>query len=102
MPQYRLTAQAEADLDGIWYFIARDNIQAANSLIDTLLERFSVLTENPMMGRPRPNLGPDLRSIPIGNHLSQCIRLVPAGQVPPARSGAVVRRTKSSTPHYTA
>ena len=69
MPQYRLTAQAEADLDGIWYFIARDNIQAANSLIDTLLERFSVLTENPMMGRPRTNLGPDLRSIPIGNHL---------------------------------
>ncbi len=69
MPQYRLTAQAEADLDGIWYFIARDNIQAANSLIDTLLERFPLLAENPMMGRPRPNLGPDLRSIPIGNYL---------------------------------
>jgi len=69
MPQHRLTAQAEADLDGIWSFIARDNIQAANNLIDTLLERFPVLPERPMMGRPRPELGSDLRSIPVGNHL---------------------------------
>ena len=69
MPQHRLTAQAEAVLEGIWYFIARDNIQAANNVIDTLLERFPVLAERPMMGRPRPELGPELRSIPVGNHL---------------------------------
>ncbi len=69
MPQYRLTAQAEADLDAIWYFIARDNFHAANNLIDTLLDRFPVLAERPMMGRPRPELGPGLRSIPVGNHL---------------------------------
>ena len=69
MPQYRLTAQAEADLDSNWYFIARDNIHAANNLIETLLERFPLLAKRPMMGRPRPELGPDLRSIAVAAHL---------------------------------
>ena len=54
MPQHRLTAQAEADLDGIWDFIARDNIQATNDLIDTLLERSPVLAENPIDGTAQP------------------------------------------------
>ena len=69
MPQYRLTTQAEADLDSIWYFIARDNILAASNLINALIERFPVLAERPMMGRPRPELGPGLRSMPVGNYL---------------------------------
>ena len=69
MAQYRLTARAEADPDRIWYYVARDNIQAAHHLIDTIVERFPTLAERPFMGRPRPELGSDLRSFPVGNHL---------------------------------
>ena len=69
MALYRLTARAEADLDRIWYYVARDNIQAAHDLIDTILERFPTLADRPFMGRPRPELGSDLRSFPVGNHI---------------------------------
>ena len=67
---FRLTDQAEADLNGIWYFIAQDNIEAANNIIDTLLERrFPALAAWLMMGRPRPDLGSNLRSFPVRNYL---------------------------------
>lgn len=63
------TAQAETDLDEIWYHIALDNIGAADALLDAIDERCRVLVRQPMMGRARPELAPDLHSFPIARYV---------------------------------
>ncbi len=52
----------------IWAHIAADNEGAADRGIASLHERFTTLAENPMAGRSRPELLPDLRSFPAGSH----------------------------------
>jgi len=53
---HRVTARAEADLDDIWYYVAKESgsIEIANRLIDSITGRFSLgLPER----RPRPRRG---------------------------------------------
>ena len=69
MSRYRLTEQARADLDEIWLYIAEDNIPAADRFFDTLHERFVLLAGQPFLGRARPELAPNLRSLPVGNYV---------------------------------
>ena len=69
MAIYRLSGPAEKDLDDIWLYVAQDDPDAANRLIDAIIESFLLLAENPLMGRERSELGPPLRSIPVGNYL---------------------------------
>ena len=38
--RYRLTLQAEEDVRDIWLYIAADNIEAADKLIDRFTERY--------------------------------------------------------------
>jgi hypothetical protein len=40
---HQVAPEAEIDLDGIWYYIAResDSIQIADRLIDSIIEKFS-------------------------------------------------------------
>ena len=67
---YRLSSLAERDLDGIWLYVAEDASPAvADRLIDALAERFALLAEQPRMGRLRPELGPDVRSFTVENHV---------------------------------
>ena len=58
MPSRRLfrTTEAIADLDGIWDYIAHDNITAADRLLDELYERFKLLLSNPEIGESQPLL----------------------------------------------
>ena len=69
MSRYRLTGQAQADLDGIWLYIADHNISAAARFLDTLHERFVLLAGQPLLGRARPELAPNLRSLSVGNYV---------------------------------
>jgi toxin ParE1/3/4 len=69
MSRYRLTGQAQADLDGIWLYIADHNISAADRFLDTLHERFVLLAGQPLLGRARPELAPNLRSLSVGNYV---------------------------------
>ena len=55
-PQVFRTADAIADLDGIWDYIARDNPAAADRMLDQLNERFVMLSKNPEMGELQPKL----------------------------------------------
>jgi toxin ParE1/3/4 len=55
------TAQAEEDLIDIWIYIAQDNPLAADRVLDDIEERFYTLADNPLMGRLRPDIAPDLR-----------------------------------------
>src|SRR2546421_567160 len=69
---HRVAREAEADLDNIWYFIATEsgNPDVADRFIDTLIERFVVLADNPHIGRRRDDdLLPGLRSFPVGRYV---------------------------------
>jgi toxin ParE1/3/4 len=63
------TAQAERDLDDIWFYIAQDNNAAADALLDAFDKQCHLLAEQPMMGRARPDLSLNLRSFPIDSYV---------------------------------
>jgi toxin ParE1/3/4 len=69
MSRYEFTDQAIADLEGIHDYIARNSPAAAARLVALIRERCFLLAENPMMGRSRPELAPDLRSFPVGSYI---------------------------------
>lgn len=66
---YKLTDQAELDLVEIGAYIARDNEQAAQRLIERVLVKCQSIAENPRLGRARDELRPGLRSLCVGNYL---------------------------------
>jgi toxin ParE1/3/4 len=69
---HRVAPQAVADLDEIWYYVAKESGRAevANRLIDSITDRFFVLTVHPYLGRPRDDdFGPGSRSFPIGEYV---------------------------------
>jgi len=68
---YRLTEDAEADLDEIWLHIAEESgiPKVAQHVIEEIAERFDTLSTHPRMGRVRNDLRRGLRSHPVGNYL---------------------------------
>jgi toxin ParE1/3/4 len=69
MPHVLKRPIAEADLDDIWWFIAQDNPEAADRLLDKIGEQCLTLAQFPKMGASRDKIMPDLRSFPVGNYL---------------------------------
>jgi toxin ParE1/3/4 len=70
MANKRVTrAQALADADSIFDFIAADNPSAAANLIRRFERILDMLTASPDAGRERPDLAPALRSFPVGNYV---------------------------------
>jgi toxin ParE1/3/4 len=57
----RLADQALAHLNGIADYIGRHNAAAADRVIETLIETFSSLAENPDLGEQRDDLQPGAR-----------------------------------------
>jgi toxin ParE1/3/4 len=57
------------DVTSIWTFIADDNARAADALIDRVDRAADMLADTPLAGRARPELGPKLRSFPVGNYI---------------------------------
>ena len=67
--RYRLTLRAEEDVRDIWLYIAADNIEAADKLIDRFTERYEQLAANPQMGPAQEQYLRGLRSFPVGNYI---------------------------------
>jgi len=69
---HRVAPQATADLDGIWYYVAKESgsIEIANHLIDSITDRFFLLSSYPYLGRVRDNeFGIGSRSFPVGEYV---------------------------------
>jgi toxin ParE1/3/4 len=65
----RVARSAVADLDEIWTYLAKkENIEVAEQVVNSLVNRFAILAENPGLGRDRSDLGEGLRSFPVGNY----------------------------------
>jgi toxin ParE1/3/4 len=55
-------------VDSIWAHIAVDNLKAAEDLLERFSTIFEMLLRNPQAGRPRPELGHNLRSFAVENY----------------------------------
>lgn len=60
-----LTPLADADLVGIWLYIARDNPRAADRLIRQISDTFNLLAGNPDLGIRQDDIRPGLRCKPV-------------------------------------
>ena len=65
----RQRQQARADLDAIWDYIAADNPDAADALVNRIGNTLRMLADNPRIGRERSELAASLRSFPVGNYI---------------------------------
>jgi plasmid stabilization system protein ParE len=66
MSEFRVSPEAEAELDGIWIHIARESgsMDIATRVVESITERFWLLARYPYMGRRRDDdLRPGLRSL---------------------------------------
>jgi len=61
--------QAALDILDVWDHIADDDMAAADRWVDELDTAFSRLATQPLMGRSRPELAPDLRSLPFRRYV---------------------------------
>ena len=52
----RISKPADADLDAIWQYIARDSLPAADRVEDTLHAAMQMLAEFPGLGHARPDV----------------------------------------------
>lgn len=69
---HRVAGEAEADLDGIWLYVATQSgdIDVANLLIDRITDRFFFLATFPHGGRSRDDdFGLGTRSFPVGEYV---------------------------------
>jgi toxin ParE1/3/4 len=67
---YRLTPSAKRDLAEIFaYYEERAGLDAADHLIDSITERFSLLSDFPGAGRSAGDLGAGVRCFPVGRYL---------------------------------
>ena len=69
MARVRLTPRARDDLDEIWLYIARDDIGAADRLIDAISARCDSLSAFPDLGPARPDIAPNARMLTIDNYI---------------------------------
>lgn len=69
MKRIRVARSAIADLDEIWIYVAqRDGEDAAQRLVESLTDKFALLSRYPEAGRGRSDLQTKLRSFPVGRY----------------------------------
>lgn len=69
MAQVLQSPEAEQDLLEIWLYVADDNEEAADKLLNEIDEASKMLARNPKAGRERPEIAPGLRSFSVGRYI---------------------------------
>jgi len=68
----RFGTQVEADLDGIWAYVAKESgsVDVANRVIDSITDHLFLLSRHPQLGRRRDNdLRRGLRSLSVSGYV---------------------------------
>ena len=68
MSVYKLTKLAERDVFEIWDYIAKDNIDAADLVLEYLHAQCRMLSKSPGMGRLREDFASKLYVLPVGKN----------------------------------
>jgi toxin ParE1/3/4 len=69
MKTIRVAERAQEDLLEIWEYIAGENPENAERLLQTFREKFELLLSHPLIGRERNELFIGLRSFPSGKYI---------------------------------
>jgi len=69
-PSVRRIVRAEDDLVDVWLYLAQDDAQAADPLLEALNPRNTRLAEHPHLGRARSDRAPELHFFSVGNYLT--------------------------------
>ncbi|MCC6221036.1 MAG: type II toxin-antitoxin system RelE/ParE family toxin [Deltaproteobacteria bacterium] len=69
MTKLVIAKHARSDLDEIWFYIAQDSIDAADSVISRLLDKFTLLASQPLIGRERPEIAAGIRSFAVNAYV---------------------------------
>ena len=69
MPRVHRSPIAATDLLDLWLHVARDNLTAADRLLDRIGEVCTRLAARPGLGRSREELGPGVRSFPVARYV---------------------------------
>jgi toxin ParE1/3/4 len=69
MPSIVIRPKALADLVEIWAYIAEDSPRQADALAAAIDREIRGLARHPLIGRARPELLTDLRSLPFGRYV---------------------------------
>ena len=69
MNEFVLSKRAEADIDEVWTYIARNNRQAADQQIDQIYDRFEILVQRPDFGESVGYLTAGLRRTRVGHYV---------------------------------
>jgi toxin ParE1/3/4 len=64
------TARADEDLIEIWTYIARDNLDAADRVLDAIEARWLQLARYPRSGMARDDIAPGIRHLVMGQYLT--------------------------------
>lgn len=83
MKSFVLTPKAEDDLNQIWNYIADDNIEVADRILDALEDAFIKLTKIPGLGHTRKELA-DTRHrffvvysyLIVYRHEAECLQII--------------------------
>jgi plasmid stabilization system protein ParE len=68
----RVSAEVEAELDAIWFYIATESgePEVADRLVNSITDHFFMLSKHPEPGRPRDHdLRLGLRSLSVGQYV---------------------------------
>ncbi|MBX3569995.1 MAG: type II toxin-antitoxin system RelE/ParE family toxin [Rhizobiaceae bacterium] len=66
MAKVRFTSRARADLLDIWGYVAeRGGLRVADAVYDRIAERCGMLRSHPQLGRARPEIAGEARSISV-------------------------------------
>ncbi|MGO9841542.1 MAG: type II toxin-antitoxin system RelE/ParE family toxin [Candidatus Acidiferrales bacterium] len=67
---YRISEDAQLDLEEIFlYWADRASLEAADRIVDRIIERFWLLGEHPKAGKPTSDTASDVRCFPAGKYL---------------------------------
>lgn len=69
MPATTRRPRAREDILDIWTYIAFDNVEAADAVVDRFDSAFALLAANPKMGQARPDIGTGVRSFVVGSYI---------------------------------
>ncbi|MBF0620952.1 MAG: type II toxin-antitoxin system RelE/ParE family toxin [Magnetococcales bacterium] len=69
MSKFEFSEQAEIDLLETVTYISQHNALAAETWLNKIISTCYNISQSPLMGRERPELGRDIRSFPIGRFI---------------------------------
>ena len=65
MNRFKISRQADRDLEDMWVYLAQNDSLAADLFLAKVLDKFPMLAQFPEMGRSRKELSEELRSFPV-------------------------------------